>query len=49
MKLVIFAGGLGTRISEETDYVPKPMVKILKNQYCGKLLSIIQFLVFQNL
>jgi glucose-1-phosphate cytidylyltransferase len=31
MKLVIFAGGLGTRISEETDYVPKPMVKIGKN------------------
>jgi len=30
MKLVIFAGGLGTRISEETDYVPKPMVKIGK-------------------
>ncbi len=28
MQLVIFAGGLGTRISEETDYVPKPMVKI---------------------
>jgi glucose-1-phosphate cytidylyltransferase len=27
-KLVIFAGGLGTRISEETDYVPKPMIKI---------------------
>jgi glucose-1-phosphate cytidylyltransferase len=30
MKLVIFAGGLGTRLSEETDYVPKPMVKIGK-------------------
>jgi glucose-1-phosphate cytidylyltransferase len=30
MELVIFAGGLGTRISEETDYVPKPMVKIGK-------------------
>ena len=30
MKLVIFAGGLGTRISEETDYVPKPMVRIGK-------------------
>jgi glucose-1-phosphate cytidylyltransferase len=30
MQLVIFAGGLGTRISEETDYVPKPMVKIGK-------------------
>ena len=28
MELVIFAGGLGTRISEETDYIPKPMVKI---------------------
>jgi glucose-1-phosphate cytidylyltransferase len=30
MKLVIFAGGFGTRISEETDYIPKPMVKIGK-------------------
>ena len=28
MKLVIFAGGLGTRIAEETDYIPKPMVNI---------------------
>jgi glucose-1-phosphate cytidylyltransferase len=28
MKLVILAGGLGTRISEETDCIPKPMVKI---------------------
>lgn len=28
MKLVILVGGLGTRISEETDYIPKPMVKI---------------------
>jgi NDP-sugar pyrophosphorylase family protein len=28
MKLVIFAEGLGTRISEESDYIPKPMVKI---------------------
>jgi glucose-1-phosphate cytidylyltransferase len=30
MKLVIFAGGFGTRISEETDFIPKPMVKIGK-------------------
>ena len=30
MKLVIFAGGLGTRISEETDKIPKPMVRIGK-------------------
>jgi glucose-1-phosphate cytidylyltransferase len=28
MKLVILAGGLGTRISEETNFIPKPMIKI---------------------
>src|SRR5258706_7673108 len=28
MKTVILAGGLGTRISEETDTRPKPMVEI---------------------
>lgn len=28
MQLAILAGGFGTRISEETDYIPKPMVKI---------------------
>lgn len=28
MKVVIFAGGLGTRISEETEIRPKPMVEI---------------------
>ena len=28
MKVVILAGGLGTRISEETDARPKPMVEI---------------------
>lgn len=28
MKIVLFAGGLGTRISEETDARPKPMVEI---------------------
>src|SRR3712207_1083166 len=28
MKVVIFAGGLGTRISEETVVRPKPMVEI---------------------
>lgn len=30
MKVVIFAGSLGTRIAEESDYIPKPMVKIGK-------------------
>jgi len=28
MKLVIFAGGFGTRLSEETQSIPKPMVKV---------------------
>ena len=28
MKVVILAGGYGTRISEETQYRPKPMVEI---------------------
>jgi glucose-1-phosphate cytidylyltransferase len=28
MKAVIFAGGLGTRISEETELKPKPMIEI---------------------
>ncbi len=28
MKVVLFAGGLGTRLSEETDARPKPMVEI---------------------
>jgi glucose-1-phosphate cytidylyltransferase len=31
MKVVILAGGLGTRISEETDSKPKPMVLIDEN------------------
>ena len=31
MKVVILAGGLGTRISEYTKFIPKPMIKV-----CGK-------------
>ena len=31
MKVVILAGGMGTRISEYTKTMPKPMIKI-----CGK-------------
>ena len=30
MKVVILAGGLGTRISEYTKTIPKPMIKVLK-------------------
>jgi len=28
MKLVILAGGLGTRMADETDLIPKPMALI---------------------
>ena len=28
LKTIILAGGLGTRISEETKKIPKPMVRI---------------------
>ena len=28
MKVIILAGGLGTRLSEYTKTIPKPMVKI---------------------
>ena len=30
MKVVILAGGLGTRISEYTKNIPKPMIKVGK-------------------
>ncbi len=28
MKVVLLAGGWGTRLSEETEYKPKPMIEI---------------------
>ena len=28
MKVIILAGGKGTRISEETDIIPKPLIEI---------------------
>ena len=42
MKVVILAGGLGTRLSEYTKSIPKPMVKINKLEVIKKkLLKII--------
>ena len=33
MKVVILCGGLGTRLKEETEYRPKPMVKMGSKPY----------------
>jgi glucose-1-phosphate cytidylyltransferase len=40
MKTIILAGGLGTRISEETDNKPKPMVLIGKKPILWHVMSI---------
>ena len=37
MKVIILAGGFGTRISEESQFKPKPMIEIEKCQFCGTL------------
>jgi len=48
MKLVIFAGGLGTRISEESDYIPKPMVKIGKKPILWHIIKYYSFFGFSE-
>jgi glucose-1-phosphate cytidylyltransferase len=40
MKVVILAGGLGTRISEETENKPKPMVSINENPILWHLMNV---------
>ena len=43
MKVVILAGGYGTRLSEETDLIPKPMVKIGEMPILWHIMSIYSF------
>jgi glucose-1-phosphate cytidylyltransferase len=40
MKTIILAGGLGTRISEETDNKPKPMVLLDENPIIWHLMNV---------
>lgn len=40
MKIVILAGGLGTRISEETENKPKPMVLLNENPILWHLMNV---------
>ena len=42
MKVAILAGGFGTRISEESDVRPKPMIEIGKERILEKILDSIK-------
>ena len=42
MKVVLLAGGFGTRLAEYTESIPKPMVPIEEGQFSGILCSITQ-------
>jgi glucose-1-phosphate cytidylyltransferase len=48
MKVIILAGGLGTRISEETGDKPKPMVLIDRNPIIWHLMNIFAIQGFEN-
>ena len=37
MKVLLLAGGYGTRLSEETDIKPKPMIEMVDNPFYGTL------------
>jgi len=48
MKVVILAGGLGTRLSEETKLIPKPMVKIGNKPILWHIINIYKFYGFKE-
>lgn len=43
MKVVILCGGMGTRLSEETKVIPKPMVKIGKKPILCHIIDIFKY------
>ena len=48
MKAIILAGGLGTRISEETEHKPKPMVRIGEKPILWHVMNIFAEQGFKN-
>lgn len=48
MKCVILAGGLGSRLSEETQKIPKPLVKIGKDPIIMHIINIYNHYNFNN-
>ena len=48
MKVVILCGGMGTRISEETDYRPKPMIEIGGKPLLWHIMKIYSFFGFNE-
>ena len=48
MKVVILAGGLGTRLSEETDLKPKPMVEIGEYPILWHIMKIYSYYGFND-
>ena len=48
MKVVILAGGLGTRISEETHLKPKPMIEIGGKPILWHIMKIYSFYGFKE-
>ena len=49
MKVVILAGGFGTRISEYTEFLPKPMINVGDKPIISHIISIIKNSVSMNL
>jgi glucose-1-phosphate cytidylyltransferase len=48
MKVVILAGGLGTRLSEETDIKPKPMVEIGEKPILWHIMKLYSYYGFND-
>ena len=48
MKIVILCGGLGSRLSEETKLIPKPLVKIGNIPIIQHIINIYNFYGFQD-